>query len=173
MLAARAVATQTGSASHCQYRVVPGSNRAAKAPRNRTGCRLRSVPPLHSETQAEPEYAHCTVRPPPPPQPGASPVQVGAKNIPVALPGRIEHEDYGSHPERGPAERGVKSVPTYEFPEIDPWQDQQNEDDELFETGEGAPAAAHHVRANACPPFVSSSPERVEGEPLGVQFARR
>src|SRR2546422_1675818 len=126
---------------------------AAKSPRNRTGCRLRSIPPLHSETQAEPDDAHRTVRPPPPPQPGASPVEVGAKDIPVALPGRIEHEDYGSHPERGPAERGVKSVPTYEFPEIDPWQNQQNEDDELFETGEGASGAAHHVRANACPPL--------------------
>src|SRR3989449_8993958 len=71
---------------------------AAKSPRNRTGCRLRSIPPLHSETQAEPDDAHRTVCPPPPPQPGASPVEVGAKDIPVALPGRIEHEDHGSHP---------------------------------------------------------------------------
>src|SRR2546427_9997816 len=95
---------------------------ATKLPRNRTGCRLWSIPPLHGETQANPEDAHRSVRPTPPPRPGTSPVGVGVESILVALPGRIENEDDGSHPDRGPAERGVKRVPGYEFSEIDPWQ---------------------------------------------------
>jgi len=112
--------------------------------------RLWSVRSLRKETRSEPDEAHRTVRPPPPPQSGASSLGKGVETIPVALPGRIQYEDSEPYPERGCAERVEKRVlPREEFPEVDPRQGQQNENDKLF--GICAVGTAYHVRANTCP----------------------